>query len=172
MYGTSLRGRPILGFRNLGWSVIGVISAYALSAVVIVAAGELLPLAGAAATASTATTGKTAAATATTGKTVAAATVGKTAAGGAEIVSLAAYRAMVSKPVVSQIAKAAGVLFVFGFPRIASAATSKRKVLISHPGAVLAVPVSAATTGGKVGIGQQVQYQDLPYRILGLVETR
>jgi hypothetical protein len=140
------RRNPIITFRILGWSIIGI---YAASMVVVLYGGMIL---GAGAVAAPA-----AASSAATG-------------GGAGVISLNAFRAaraIAASEAGKQMAKAAGVLIVIGSVRDAEA-----QATVSDVQAVRAVPVSSVEPPGTKSLDAKVKYEGQEYYVIGKAKSR
>ncbi|MEZ5785478.1 MAG: hypothetical protein R3D62_03090 [Xanthobacteraceae bacterium] len=111
------RKHPVNQFRRVGWTVIGIsTAAFAAS---IAASIALVP------------------ASAVVGPAAVSAAAGGGSAGGGQVISLAAYRAMMGSPAVANAARAAGVLIVAGYVTDAKAETPE----IEDADVIRAVPI-------------------------------
>ena len=170
-------GHEVLGARRLLLVATGV--AAGVAAVVIIVAGSVVIASAGAAAGAVATTA-----------TVAAETTATAAAAveGGEVVSLAAYRALVTARTVQNVAKAAGVLFVLGTVSNAKAASPS----VGNVSAIRAVPIadfhsigglpsaSSAPRHSKLGdvgtcgvgfgkdfsVGARVLFDGMPYKVI------
>lgn len=157
---------PIGQFRRLGWTIIGLTALMYAGALFVVIAAETFAAGGVVAAGSAG---------------------GGASAGGAEIISLAAYKALHASKAAKTLAAAAGVLLVVGTPGNASA----KETAISDVGAVRVVPVEyfkpffglqVATTNndvpvdfmhtpetmaGQFNLGASVLFDWLPHRVIG-----
>lgn len=136
---------PVIGFRNLGWTIVGI----SAGLMVVTLYGGLLAGAGvtAAATAGTATAAGT--------------------GGGAEVISLAAFRAAATSEAAKQLAKAAGVLIVLG-----TANKTEAGVTVSDFQAVRAVPVSSVEPSDTKSLDAKVKYGGQEYYVIGKAKCR
>jgi hypothetical protein len=159
---------PIGQFRIIGWTMIGLYAGAMAVGVIIAGASLLAPAAaGGAAVAG-------------------GAAAGGAAGGGAEVISLAAYRALQAAPVAKELAAAAGVLLVLGTVTSAKADSATigdiaaiRYVPVSdfqpHGGVQTAVTRRASRIGlgvcqdtkGKFNLGTQVMFDSQPHNIIG-----
>lgn len=111
------RKHPVNQFRRIGWTVIGISTG--VFAASIAASIALVP------------------ASAVVGPAAVSAAAGGGSAGGGQVISLAAYRAMMSSPAIANAARAAGVLIVAGYVTDAKAETPE----IEDADVIRAVPI-------------------------------
>jgi hypothetical protein len=129
---------PVTGFRNLGWTLIGITAA----SMVVVLYGGLMLEGGVIVVAESA--------------------AGAGMESGAEVISLAAYRAMRASQAAKGLARAAGVLIVLGMANKTEASPT-----ISGVDAVRAVSSTSLEPAGARAIGTKVKYGGRDYIILG-----
>ena len=161
VHGWEARRNPVMGFRNLGWTLVGLYAA-TMAVCVVIASGALLAAPAAAAPAVGAPAAGSAAAAELT--TVATAATGL-AAEDAVVVSLTAYRAARAAPAAIQLARVAGVLLVGSV--VTSSTARAEAPRVTGTWSIRAVPRAEFHPDDYYEMDREVLYGRQPYRIIG-----